>query len=228
MKHSGKARAAAIKLILLALVAALVVGGGGWLLAGAVPSLRLAPALAGALWLLFTAFTLYFFRDPTARPPAGAGLVLSPAHALVDAIDTTTESEFMGGPCQRISMFLSVLDIHVQNAPVSGRLAFLKHRPGKFLNAMKTESAVHNENVLLGFEVAGKPGGKVGVRLIAGAIARRIIPFIQPGETTAAGERISLIQFGSRADLYLPLGAKLRVKLGDKVVGGESILAVME
>jgi phosphatidylserine decarboxylase len=98
---------------------------------------------------------------------------------------------------------------------------------GEFLNAIKTESALHNENVLLGFESGEAGGQKVGVRLIAGVIARRIVPFVEQGEEVLRGERISLIQFGSRADVYLPMSAMIAVKLGDKVVGGETILATL-
>jgi phosphatidylserine decarboxylase len=93
---------------------------------------------------------------------------------------------------------------------------------------MRTESAVENECVLVGFESSERSGEKVGVKLIAGLLARRIVPYVQAGEEVARGERISLIQFGSRADVYLPLNAQVRVKLGDTVVGGETILAVME
>ena len=181
-----------------------------------------------ALWILFALFTLYFFRDPEAMPPAGANLVLSPGHGKVDVIDTTTEPQFMGGECQRLSMFLSVIDVHVQNAPVDGRIAFFKYTPGRFLSALKTESAAHNENVLLGFETSEPRGQKVGVRLIAGVLARRIVPFVRQGDQVARGERISLIQFGSRADVYLPRNAKIKVKLNDHVVGGETVLAVFE
>jgi phosphatidylserine decarboxylase len=98
---------------------------------------------------------------------------------------------------------------------------------GEFLNALKTESAAHNENVLLGFEGSEPPGHKVGVRLIAGVIARRIVPYVQVGDQVARGDRISLIQFGSRADVYLPKDARIRVKLGDTVVGGETVLATL-
>ena len=134
----------------------------------------------------------------------------------------------MGGECQRVSMFLSVLDVHVQNAPVTGKLSLLKQTSGQFLNALRTESATHNENVLLGFEASELGGQKIGVRLIAGVLARRIVPFVEVGDEVVRGERISLIQFGSRADVYLPLNAQIKVQLGDKVVGGETILAVLE
>ena len=134
----------------------------------------------------------------------------------------------MGGECQRISIFLSVVDVHVQNAPVSGKVAWFKYTTGQFLNALKAESAIYNENVLLGFEASEPRGQKVGVRLIAGVIARRIVPFVQQGDEVARGDRVSLIQFGSRADVYLPPSAKIKVKLDDRVVGGETVLAVFE
>jgi phosphatidylserine decarboxylase len=229
MKHAGKARRSAFKLILITLIGGFII----WVLIavasviGAVLSAVVVPVLL-ILWLAFALFTLYFFRDPTARPPVGANLVVSPAHGKIDVIDTTVEPLFLGGECQRISMFLSVFDVHVQNAPVDGKVAFFKYSIGQFLNALKTESAIHNENVLLGFECNQPPGQKIGVRLIAGVIARRIVPFVQAGDEVARGDRISLIQFGSRADVYLPLSAKIKVQLGDHVVGGESVLAVVE
>lgn len=228
MKHAGKARKAAFKIILFTLVTLLVVWG--LVAAGALVAALtavLAPFLV-ILWVLFSVFTLYFFRDPTARPPAGDRIVLSPAHAKVDVIDTISEPVFMGGECRRISMFLSVLDVHVQSAPVNGRVGLVKYTEGEFLSAMKTESATRNENVLMGFnEVDGGPH-KVGVRLIAGVLARRIIPYVQTGEEVKRGERISLIQFGSRADVYLPMSAKIEVNLGDKMVGGQTILATLD
>jgi phosphatidylserine decarboxylase len=228
MKYSGKARKAAFKLITLTFIAGFVI----WalmafaLLIGATLWAIAVPAMV-ILWFLFAVFTLYFFRDPTPHVPAGANLVLSPAHGKVDVIDSVNEPLVLSGECQRISVFLSVFDVHVQNAPVTGKITFFKYSLGQFLNALKTESAIHNENVLLGFETTDPPGQTVGVRLIAGVIARRIVPFVQQGEEVIRGERISLIQFGSRADIYLPLSARVRVKLGDRVVGGETILAML-
>ncbi|MGA2866253.1 MAG: phosphatidylserine decarboxylase [Verrucomicrobiota bacterium] len=232
MKHSGQARKAAFKLIVLSLVAVVVVWAIGFLVTVMGISLMailvvIAPMLV-VVWVLFAAFTVFFFRDPTPRVPAGANLVLSPAHAKVDVIDRTTEPEFMGGECQRVSMFLSVLDVHVQNAPVGGTVALVKYTMGQFINALKSESATHNENVLLGFAASEPRGQKVAVRLIAGAIARRIVTFVQPGDEVARGERISLIQFGSRADVYLPANARITVRLNEHLVGGETVLAIFE
>jgi phosphatidylserine decarboxylase len=232
MKHSGKARKSAFKLILVSLIVLAVVWAVG-AFTGTLVAIITAVALAITpvmivIWVLFALFTLYFFRDPNAKVPAGANLVLAPAHGKVDVIGTTTEPDFMGGECQRISIFLSVIDVHVQNAPVSGKVSWLKYTTGQFLNALKAESAIYNENVLLGFSASEPAGQKVGVRLIAGVIARRIVPFVQQGDEVARGDRISLIQFGSRADVYLPLNAKIKVKLNDRVVGGETVLAVFE
>jgi phosphatidylserine decarboxylase len=228
MKHSGRAAKAAFRLILIELIVALIIVGLG---AVGLPKGTLTWAFFGlilGLWVVFTLFTLYFFRDPDARVPAGANLVLAPGHGKVDAIGTATEPAFMGGECQRVSIFLSVFDVHVQNAPVSGKIAYFKYTAGKFLNALKAESALYNENVLLGFEASEPRGLKVGVRLIAGVIARRIVPFVQQGDEVARGDRVSLIQFGSRADVYLPRNARIKVQLNDHAVGGETVLAVLE
>jgi phosphatidylserine decarboxylase len=228
MKHSGRAGKAALNLIIWTLVGLVAIFAIG-VIAKFVSTLIAAISIALiVLWILFVLFTLYFFRDPDARVPADAGLIVSPAHGKVDIIDQITEPLFIGGPCQRISIFLSVIDIHVQNAPIAGQLTYYRYTTGQFLNALKSESATHNENALLGFQSTERPGVKIGVRLIAGLIARRIVPFVTEGETVARGERISLIQFGSRTDLYLPLNAKIKIKLGDRAVGGETILATFE
>lgn len=225
MKHAGKARQAGTRLIAGSfLVVVLVLVGG--VLATMVSSI--VAALAGTLiglWILFVIFCLNFFRDPDPLVPSDAKTILSPAHGKVDVIDETTELEFLGGPCRRISIFLSVFDVHIQNAPVAGQIAYLKHTPGKFMNAMKTECSTANENVLIGFASSEQPGEKVAVRLVAGLLARRIVPWITLQDTVARGERTSLIQFGSRVDLFLPLSATIRVRLGDRVKGGETIVA---
>lgn len=228
MKHSGKARSAAFKMIMITLVLVVLVPVAGVLATVIGLSLLALFWILLAVWFVFALFTLYFFRDPNARVPAGPGLVVSPGHGKVDVIDTMTEPLFMGGECQRISMFLSVVDVHVQNSPVSGKVAFLKETEGQFLNAMKTECATCNENVYIGLESTDPQNEKIGVKLIAGVIARRIVPFVAVGDELARGDRISLIQFGSRVDVYLPHSAKIKVQLGDRVVGGETVLATFE
>ena len=225
VKHSGKASAAALKLIGLSAAAVLILLAVAWLAAHVAAFIMAMAGALGGIWVLFVLFTFYFFRDPDPSVPAGKNLVIAPGHGKVDTIDTVTESEFMGGECQRVSIFLSVFDVHVQNAPVTGRLAFFKHSPGQYLNAMRADCGQFNENVLLGFEAGEPMGAKIGIRLIAGLIARRIVPWVAQNDIVQRGERISLIQFGSRADVYLPKDAKIKVKLGDHVVGGESIVA---
>jgi phosphatidylserine decarboxylase len=232
MKHSGKARKAGFKLILISLIVLAVVWALGFITAAvtaiiATIAVAITPIVIVA-WILFALFTLYFFRDPKARVPAGPNLVVAPAHGKVDVIGMGTEPEFMGGECQRVSIFLSVIDVHVQNAPVSGKVAWFKYTTGQFLNALKAESAIYNENVLLGFEASEPRGEKIGVRLIAGVIARRIVPFVKQGDEVVRGDRISLIQFGSRADVYLPRNARIKVKMDDHVVGGQTVLAEFE
>jgi len=226
MKHAGEARRAGWKLIgwtLGAICIMAVMGFLGKIFAEIMMWLSVVLAFA---WVIFALFTLYFFRDPEARTPATPGVVVSPGHGKVDLIDQWTEPHFLGGPCHRISIFLSVIDVHVQNAPVAGKIAFMTHTAGEFLSAINSDCAQHNENVLLGMESAEVPNERIGVRLIAGLIARRIVPFVKVDDTVARGERISLIQFGSRCDLYLPLNYVVQVKLGDKVVGGETVMAL--
>jgi phosphatidylserine decarboxylase len=228
MKHSGKARKAAFKMLLITLILVLLIPVAGLLATAIGSAMVVFSTVLIILWVVFALFTLYFFRDPDARVPAGANLVVSPGHGKVDVIDTVTEPQFMRGECQRISMFLSVLNVHVQNAPVAGKVAYLKYTEGQFLNAMRTECATCNENVLIGIAATEPVGTHVALRLIAGVLARRIIPWIDVGDSLARGDRISLIQFGSRVDVYLPHAAKIKVQLGDKVVGGETVLAVLE
>ncbi len=224
MKHSGKASKAAGRILLLGFALFAVIGA---ILKVVGLATGVAAGIAGVPFVGFALFTLYFFRDPEARVPSGAGIVVAPAHGKVDIIDEIEEPKVMGGRCRRVSIFLSVFDVHVQQAPVAGRVTLVEHTPGKFLNAMKAESATENENVLIGFEPTDPKTRRIGVRLLTGLIARRIIPWARVDETVAKGERISLIQFGSRVDLYLPLEAVVAVRLGERAVGGETIMARM-
>jgi phosphatidylserine decarboxylase len=225
MMNTGKAFRAALRMITVTLiiVAALWFFGHFAYLIGAAA--RIIHYYLFVVWIVFVLFVLYFFRDPDPIAPSDPDAIVAPGHGKVDVVDETAELEVMGGPCKRISIFLSVFDVHVQNAPVHGRVTYLQHKSGRFVNAMRTDSAQHNENVLLGFEPVKRPADKVGLRLIAGLIARRIIPWVQAGDLVPRSERISLIQFGSRVELYLPRSATIKVREGDKVVGGQTIVA---
>lgn len=230
MKHKGKAKAAFHRMMLRALATA--VGFGALLFAAGLLLGRDIPmgawtAMAGLL-AAFVLFAGYFFRDPDARVPVGPGRVVAPAHGTVDVIDEVEETSVMGGRCRRVSIFLSVFNVHVQQAPVAGTVSLVRHTPGQFLNALKLESAALNENVVVGFRSTEPDCGPVAIKLITGLIARRIIPWVQQGDTVAKGERVSLIQFGSRVDLYLPMASRVTVALGDRVVGGETVMARME
>jgi phosphatidylserine decarboxylase len=226
VKHRGKAGAACRRILgraLAAVLAAVVVLG---LLAEGFcgHGLTTAAVLAG-LGLVFCGFSLWFFRDPDPLAAPPAGVYLAPAHGVVDIVDEATECEYMGGPCRRVSIFLSVFDVHVQNAPVAGRVVYRRHHPGEFLNAMNLDSAARNENVMFGFADDSAAGERVGVRLMAGLIARRIVPWAEEGDLVSQGERIGLIQYGSRVNLYLPLTAQVRVRVGDRVRGGVTVVA---
>lgn len=227
--HSGKATQAAFKLILYGLVVCVGLVAIG-ILAYAIGSVvrDMWPYLV-LLYIVFAVFTLYFFRDPNPISPSEPLAIVAPGHGKVDVVDETVEMEFMGGPCRRLSIFLSVFDVHVQNAPVAGKVVYTQHKPGLFLNAMRTDCASHNENVLIGLQpLLRPPEDKVGVRLIAGLIARRIVPWVAAGDVLERSQRLSLIQFGSRVDLYLPMTAQVKVQLGDRVAGGQTIVALFE
>ncbi len=222
MKHQGRASKAAVTILAKTVVPLILLSGIAWFAIPAAP--WLAP-IGLAVAVIVTGFVLWFFRDPNPTVPTDPDIVVSPAHGLVDVVDQTDWPNRPGQRCQRLSIFLSVFDIHVQQAPVAGVVDSVQHTPGLFLNALRTESAAKNENFLVYFTANDAAKTPVAVRLIAGLIARRILPWVNAGERVERGERISLIQFGSRVDLYLPLNAELQVKVGHRVIGGESIVA---
>jgi len=225
LRHAGIAARAKRRLLwrpLALLLAGSGAGLGVWLGARflALPALGLA-----ALGLALAWFTWFFFRDPDPCVPAAVDVLVAPAHGTVDTVEETVESGILNGQCRRISIFLSVMDVHVQHAPAAGTVVCCRRQPGQFLSALKAESARRNENVLIEIQLADRPGERLAVRQIAGVIARRVVTWVRPGDQIARGERIGLIQFGSRCDLYLPLAWRLTVKRGDKVKGGETIVA---
>lgn len=225
MRHASKATRTALKVVYWTLFFILAL-----MLAGTLAQLLgpLIISVAGAmmiLWVFFGLFTLYFFRDPQPVIPSDPSVIVSPACGKVDVVDEVDELQFMGGRCRRVSVFMSVFDVHVQRSPVAGRLVHCRHKPGRFFNAMRTDSPAYNENVLLGFESLERPGEKIGVRLVAGAIARRIAVWTQPLEQVERGERISIIHFGSRVDTYLPMDVQVAVKAGQRISAGSTVIA---
>jgi phosphatidylserine decarboxylase len=197
-----------------------------------VPTLALSGLLfvlrfpgSGTLVLLLAAFMVYFFRDPEREIPTGERIILAPADGKIVAIKPFPDWKGpFGEPLVRISIFLSVFDVHVNRAPIAALVQEVTHRPGRFLAAWDEEASQENEQTLIRFAT---PDGDVWVKLIAGLIARRIVCRVQPGQKVAAGARIGLIRFGSRADCILPEAVVLRVRRGQTVKGGSTILGVI-
>ncbi|MBI5427706.1 MAG: phosphatidylserine decarboxylase family protein [Nitrospinae bacterium] len=192
------------------------------LLAGAFWALSMARAAAvfGGLFL----FVVYFFRDPERTVPGDPKAVISPADGKV--VEIVAENDpFTGKKSQRISIFLSVFNVHVNRIPVAGRVEKIRYNHGKFLAAFNHKASLDNEqNVLSVFN--GRD--RVAVKQIAGLIARRIVCWVREGDAVAAGQRFGLIRFGSRVDIFVPEDARLAVALGDRVRGGSSVIGFLQ
>ena len=173
----------------------------------------------GGILIFLAIFVLYFFRNPHRTIPTAPGLVVSPADGRIMEI---VEEPLDGTLGRRISIFLAIWNVHVQRAPVAGRVADVVYRPGRFYAAMRSAASRENEQNIIYLHA---PGGQIVFKQIAGAIARRVICWKREGEIVARGELIGLIRFGSRVDVWLPLEARVSVKRGDNVKGGESVLA---
>ncbi|MCB2087758.1 MAG: phosphatidylserine decarboxylase [Sphingomonadaceae bacterium] len=202
--------------------------------------ISLIPLLLGWGWigwplLLLSAGVFAFFRDPQRVVPQGENYIVSPADGLVSLItQVDPPAELVGndgagapglaaGPVTRVSIFMSVFDVHINRAPIGGSVRRVVYIPGKFMNADLDKASEENERQHILIE---RPDGLlVGFTQIAGLVARRIVPFVKPGDILAAGQRIGLIRFGSRVDVYLPAGTDPKVLLGQRVIAGETILA---
>jgi phosphatidylserine decarboxylase len=164
-------------------------------------------------------FVFYFFRDPQRTIPSEPGSVVSPADGHVVEIVEEEQDGLVG---RRISIFLSIWDVHVQRAPIEGRIAKVVYRPGKFYAALRKAASRQNEQNIITMETHG---GTLVFKQIAGAIARRVLCWKREGQQVALGERIGMIRFGSRVDVWLPMEAEILIRRGQKVRGGESVLA---
>jgi phosphatidylserine decarboxylase len=174
-----------------------------------------------ALPIVLAAFFLWFFRDPNRTIPQGPGQVVSPGDGVV------TEAEWIetvSGSRLRLSIFLNVFDVHVNRVPVGGVVTVCEFRKGEFLNAMKAESVLHNEQTLITINAGGYD---VSFKQIAGLLARRIVCNLKVGDRVERGQRMGLIKFGSRVDVLIPAAANLKVKAGSRVKGGSTVLAVI-
>ena len=197
------------------IVGALIAAGGLW---GGLGGLWSIP------FFFLAAFFVFFFRDPERQAPTGPNLVVAPADARVMIIGAPGPGA-PPGEWQRVSMFLSPLDVHVNRTPVDGRVTRVEYHPGKFLPAYREEAGTLNEWTEVWFDHRGTP---VVLRQIVGILARRIVCRAKPGDIVTRGDRFGIMKFGSRIDLFLPLSARVRVKPGDRVVGGVTPIATLE
>ncbi|MCA9933479.1 MAG: phosphatidylserine decarboxylase family protein [Anaerolineales bacterium] len=177
--------------------------------------------LSSGIWLLI----LYFFRDPNRQTDAKPGLVVSPADGEIVAIIRERENRYLNADTIRISIFLSVTNVHVQRSPLNGRVTLVDHQPGKFLQAFRPEASDINEYIAM---IIDTPYGPLLVKQIAGILARRCVNPMQIGDTLQTGQRFGLIRFGSRVDIFLPPNAQLLARIGDTVHGGLTPLAQLQ
>ena len=181
-----------------------------------------------SLWLLAVVITIlalwvaYFFRDPERAGERGANIVVAPADGKLIMITEVDEPAFIGGRATRLSIFMNVFNVHVNRYPVDGTVEYVQYNAGKFLNAAAEKSSIENEQSSVGIDTGAN---RVLVRQIAGLIARRIVTYSQKGQHVKQGDRMGLIRFGSRVDVFLPPEAKLRVQLGTLTTAGTTVLA---
>ncbi len=168
-------------------------------------------------------FTGWFFRNPPRTPPRGDDLILAPGDGKVIAIQKEFEPRYLKEPSIRVSIFLNIFDVHINRMPCAGTVMDMAYQPGRFLDASGQDATVHNEQNALMIETPSKK--KVLCVQVAGLVARRIVCWAQPGDTAVSGQRFGLIRFGSRMDTYFDVDSRVRVRVGDQVKGGESILA---
>jgi phosphatidylserine decarboxylase len=176
--------------------------------------------VVSALLLVLTLFVIWFFRNPQRNTPETAGLVISPADGKVIRIEETTSDDLPGRTFQKISIFMNVFNVHVNRIPCSGEIRFIRYREGKFLSANLDKASALNERNAFLLQTAD--GREIMTVQIAGLIARRIVCWLKEGMQVHRGERFGLIRFGSRVEVFLPLGSTILVRVGDKVRAGET------
>lgn len=178
----------------------------------------------GFVSLAVTLFVVFFFRDPERTVPEGKSVVVSPADGRVIVVKDLYEPDYLKQDVKQISIFMSVFNVHVNRAPVSGAVELVKYNPGKFHVASIDKASLDNEQTAM---VITNGKQKILVKQIAGLIARRIVCYAKPGDTIKTGDRYGLIRFGSRVDLFLPKDAEIKVKVGDRVMGARDIIGVL-
>ena len=196
---------------------------GGFALASLILFWLWAPL--GWIGTALTVWCALFFRDPVRVTPVREGIVVAPADGRISMITRVLPPAELGlgdRPLQRISIFMSVFNCHVNRSPVAGRIDRIAYRPGKFINAELDKASEDNERNSL---VISTANGRIGVTQIAGLVARRIVPFVRESEIVAAGQRIGMIRFGSRVDVFLPPGVQALVGEGQTAIAGETVIA---
>ena len=193
---------------------------GAWILLGAFAALGWW--LAALAWLPVALWVVAFFRDPAREGPRGDRLVIAPADGLVVSVREIDEPEFLAGQSRRVSIFMNVFDVHVNRYPADGRVAYRKHHSGRFLNAAGEKASLENEQSSVGLETSR---GRMLVRQIAGLVARRIVTDHAPGHEVRQGDRMGLIRFGSRVDVFLPLETTVRIREGERTRAGQTVVA---
>lgn len=177
---------------------------------------------AAVVGVLLAVWVAYFFRDPERHGERGPGLVIAPADGKVVQVMEVDEPAFMHGRAIRIAIFMNVFSVHVNRYPVSGRVTYTHYNPGKFLNAAVDKASLENEQSSVGIETGPH---RVLVRQIAGLVARRIVTYSRPGDQADQGARFGIIRFGSRVDVYLPIGSTPRVRVGEHTSAGTTVIA---
>jgi phosphatidylserine decarboxylase len=176
---------------------------------------------------LFALFTAYFFRDPERIVPYDDNALLSPADGTIIDIREVEEPLYLKENVKRVSIFMSPFNVHINRTPLTGVIDFVHYHPGKFLSAFKEKASLDNESILIGIRDS-KGVQKIAVKLIAGLIARRIVFNKKPGDALRQGERMGMIRFGSRAELFCPLSTEIRIKNGDTVNGGLTVIGILK
>ena len=186
------------------------------------PTFAIAHWFAYLLSAFLTITIIQFFRNPTREPKKGDNLIIAPADGKVVVIEETDEAEHFKGRRLQISIFMSPINVHINRYPIAGDVVFFKYHPGKFLAAWEPKSSTDNERTTI--VVKHKSGTEILFRQIAGALARRIVWYCKEGDKAEQCAEMGFIKFGSRVDLFLPVGTKLNVKIGDVVTGSQSVL----
>ena len=204
-------------LLFIAIAAIVAIGGFGF----AITRRSWGLWLAAFVLLLLALWVAYFFRDPERTGERGPSLVVSPADGKLIMITEVDERSFIQGPAIRLSIFMNVFNVHVNRYPVDGVVKYVHYNKGKFFNAATDKSSLENEQMSVGIDTGRR---RVLVRQIAGLIARRIVTYSKPNERVKQGDRMGIIRFGSRVDVFLPVGSTVRGKVGDITTAGVTIL----